>query len=49
MFIGPLLKVWSLFVIPLVLGYKHLQYLMNGFPAQPVTANDFANLFSQMR
>ena len=28
------------FVIPLALGNKHLQYLMNTFPAQPVTINE---------
>ena len=34
----------SLFVIPLVLGNKHLQYLKNAIPAQPVTVNEFTQM-----
>ena len=30
----------SLFVIHLVLGNKHLQYLMNAIPTKPVTVNE---------
>ena len=33
----------SLFVIPLVLGYQHLLYLMDAFPAQLVNVNKLLN------
>ena len=36
------LPLMSLFVVPLVLGNKHLQYLMNTIPAIPVIVNELA-------
>ena len=46
MFIGPPLNVTVPLVVPLVLGNKQLQYLMNAIPALPVTVNELAELLT---